>query len=78
MSYGLAVERSDLDQLQRDYPRWRFGTTWATVNTGPDVRRLTATRDGILLSAWTAAELAHEIRREEGMPYAGGCPQPLP
>jgi hypothetical protein len=33
--------------------------------TGPDARRLTATKDGVLLTAWTAAELARDIRREE-------------
>jgi hypothetical protein len=33
--------------------------------TGPDARRLTATKDGVLLTAWTAAELARDIRWEE-------------
>jgi len=33
--------------------------------SGPDVRRLWASRDGLLLTAWTAAELARDIWREE-------------
>jgi hypothetical protein len=55
----------DLTKLREEYPSWRFGTVWATVATGPDVRRLTASKDGILLSAWNATELSQEIRREE-------------
>jgi len=39
---------------------------WATAASGPDKRRLWAVHDGILLSAWTAAELAADIRRETG------------
>jgi len=35
------------------------------AGSGPDARRLWASRDGVLLSAWTAAELARDIRREE-------------
>ncbi len=33
-----------------------------------DARRLTATSEGILLTAWTAAELARDIRWEEQPP----------
>jgi hypothetical protein len=55
----------DLSKLRKEYPGWRFGTVWTTVGTGPDVRRLTASKDGLLLSAWNAAELSQEIRREE-------------
>jgi len=59
---------SDLDQLRRDHPSWSFGTTWASAASGPDARRLTATRNGILLTAWHAAELSLKIRRQEGAP----------
>ena len=55
----------DVARLRREHPGWQIGTVWATVATGPDARRLTATREGILLTAWTAAELARDIRREE-------------
>ena len=57
--------RTDLDDLHEQFPGWRFGTVWASAATGPDARRLTATKDGILLTAWTAAELARNIRWEE-------------
>jgi hypothetical protein len=58
-------QHTGLDRLREQFPGWRFGTVWTTAATGPDVRRLTATKDGILLSAWNAAELAQDIRREE-------------
>jgi hypothetical protein len=38
---------------------------WASAASGPDKRRLTAYRDGVLLSAWNAAELAGKLRHEE-------------
>jgi len=38
---------------------------WASAASGPDARRLYAAKDGRLITAWTAAELAADIRREE-------------
>jgi hypothetical protein len=55
----------DLARLRREHPSWNFGSVWATAASGPDARRLWASRDGVLLSAWTAAELAQDIDREE-------------
>jgi hypothetical protein len=55
----------DVAKLRQDHPGWMISTVWATAASGPDARRLTATRDGVLLTAWTAAELARDIRREE-------------
>jgi hypothetical protein len=55
----------DLNELREEFPAWRFGTVWATAATGPDQRRLWASRDGIMITAWNAAELAMDIRREE-------------
>ena len=54
----------DVARLREQFPGWTFGTVWATAASGPDKRRLWAVHDGILLSAWTAAELAADIRRE--------------
>lgn len=54
-----------LAKLRQDHPTWRIGTVWATAASGPDRRRIYAARGGITLSAWTAAELAADIRREE-------------
>jgi hypothetical protein len=61
----LDAQRSDLDELRERFPEWRFGTVWASAATGPDARRLWATRDSITLTAWNAAELFLEISREE-------------
>jgi len=58
-------QRTDLDDLREQFPGWRFGTVWASAASGPDKRRLWATRDGITLTAWNSAELAMDIRREE-------------
>ena len=55
----------DLTKLRRDHPAWKFGSVWATAASGPDARRLWASRDGVRLSAWTAAELARDIRRAD-------------
>ena len=56
---------SDLTALREQFPAWRFGTVWASAASGPDKRRLWATRDGVTITAWNAAELAMDIRREE-------------
>lgn len=54
-----------MDELREQFPAWRFGSVWATAASGPDVRRLWASRDGITVSAWDAAALAADVRREE-------------
>jgi hypothetical protein len=58
-------QRTDLDDLRQEFPGWRFGTVWASAASGPDKRRLYATRDGITVTAWNRFELAADIRREE-------------
>lgn len=55
----------DLARLREEHPGWNFGTVWTTVNSGPDQRRIWASRNGILLSAWNAAELSRDIGREQ-------------
>jgi hypothetical protein len=54
----------DIQRLRDQFPCWTFGTAWTAAASGPDARRLWAVRDGYLLSAWTASELASEIRRQ--------------
>jgi len=61
----------DLATLRKDHPGWDFGSVWASAASGPDARRLWAARDGMLLSAWTAAELARNILQED-KGYPGG------
>jgi hypothetical protein len=56
----------DVQRLQEQFSAqgWRFGTVWASAASGPDKRRLYASRGTTLLTAWTAAELAILIRHE--------------
>ena len=41
-----------------------FGTIWASAAAGPDARRLYASRAGMLITSWTAAELRMRLRDE--------------
>jgi hypothetical protein len=52
----------DVALLCEQFPEWAFGTVWTTAASGPDARRIWGMRDGFLLSAWTAPELAADIR----------------
>jgi hypothetical protein len=54
-----------LDELRSEFPGWQFGSVWASAASGPDARRVFAARDTCLITAWTAAELAIRLRREE-------------
>jgi hypothetical protein len=65
MSASDEGETTDLDMLRQEHPGWRFGSVWASAASGPDARRIYATRDGRLITAWTAAQLAAAIRGEE-------------
>jgi hypothetical protein len=56
----------DLAQLRLDWPGYSIGRVWTAVNSGPDKCRFVAVKGEIMLSAWTAAGLDGEIRREEG------------
>lgn len=40
-----------------------FGTVWASA-AGPGARRLYASRAGVLITSWTAAELRTRLREE--------------
>ena len=62
---GVMTVADDLSQLREQFPDWRFGTVWATAATGPDQRRIWATRDAVTVTAWNAAELAQKVRWEE-------------
>jgi hypothetical protein len=56
----------DLDGLRKEFAGsgFAFGSVWASAGTGPDARRLYASRDGVLITSWTAAELRIRIRDE--------------
>ena len=58
----------DLADLHKEFAGsgFMFGSVWASAATGPDARRLYASRDGVLITSWTAAELRMKIRHELG------------
>jgi hypothetical protein len=43
---------NDVQSLREQFPGWTFGTVWASAASGPDARRIWASKDGFLLSAW--------------------------
>lgn len=54
----------DIAQLREAYPQWNFTAIWAAAGSGPDVRLVVATRDGVILSDLSAAALRRKIARE--------------
>ena len=56
----------DVAQLRATFPDWSIEARWTVAGTGPDSRYLLASRGGVTVSAWTAEDLAAEIRRETG------------
>jgi len=61
-----SCQPSDLEQLRAAFPDWSIEARWTVAGTGPDARYLLASKAGLTLSAWTAEDLAAEIRRETG------------
>jgi hypothetical protein len=43
---------------------FRFGTVWASASAAPNARCLYASRDGMLITAWTAVELRTRLHEE--------------
>jgi hypothetical protein len=59
------MRQGDIERLGEAHPLWRIGSVWASAASGPDARRLTASRDGIRVHAWTAEQLSECIAYEE-------------
>jgi hypothetical protein len=59
------IQPDELAQLREEFPGWRFGTVWTTVATGPDVRRVWARKDDVLLAEWDAAGLRAAVNAEQ-------------
>ena len=55
----------DIDRLRAQHPAWTIAAVWDSAASGPDHRRLAAVREGIRLTAWTAAELSAQIAERE-------------
>ncbi len=60
------MDERDLDALRRDFPGWRYGSLCTTVATraGPP-RKITASRNGVILAAETVHELRQKLHLEE-------------
>jgi hypothetical protein len=65
MSYYSTMRQGDIERLGEAHPLWRIGSVWASAASGPDSRRLTASREGIQVHAWTAEQLSACIAYEE-------------
>ena len=59
------MREGDIAELQALFPGWVIGSVWCSAASRPDIRRLTARRGTVLLSAWNKTELAISIRAEE-------------
>ena len=57
--------QDDLARLREKHPGWTFESVWITANSGPDRRRIRGSRNGVILSAWNAADLSKDIKREQ-------------
>jgi hypothetical protein len=55
----------DIERLRAQHAAWRIDAVWEAAASGPDRRRLTATREGVRLTAWDAAGLTRQIADAE-------------
>ena len=55
----------DIERLRAQHAAWTIDYAWTSAASGPDARRLTATREGIRVTAWTAAELSRKIAERD-------------
>ena len=61
-----SCQPDDLAQVREQFPDWEIEPRWTVAGTGPDSRYLLAHRGDVTVTAWTAGDLAAEIRRETG------------
>jgi hypothetical protein len=60
-----SCQPDDLAQLRAAFPDWEIEVRWVTSASGPDRRHYMAHNDDVTISAWTAGDLAAEMRRED-------------
>jgi hypothetical protein len=63
---GTSCQPDDLEQLRATFPDWDIEARWTAAGTGPDQRYLLASKDDLIVTAWTVGDLAAEIRRRTG------------
>lgn len=56
----------DTAGLAAEFPEWDIGAKWSAASSGPDGRSLVACRDGVTLTALTAAGLRRRLLEEGG------------
>jgi hypothetical protein len=61
---NTSCQPDDLAELRAAFPGWTIEARWTVAGTGPDQRYLLAQKDDRTVTAWTAGDLAAEIRRE--------------
>jgi hypothetical protein len=59
------IVAEDVASLAREFPEWEFGTSYITANSGPDARFLWARRERQLITAWSRAALACQVRDQQ-------------
>jgi hypothetical protein len=59
-----SCQPDDIEQLREQFPDWEIESRWTVAGTGPDSRYLLAHKGAVTVTAWTAGDLAAEIRRE--------------
>jgi hypothetical protein len=55
-----------LARLRAAYPQWSIESRWVTTASGPDRCHWMAHRGPITVAGWTLADLAAEMRRQDG------------
>jgi hypothetical protein len=61
-----SCQPGDLEQLREQFPAWEIEARWTVAGTGPDARYFLANKGDVTVSAWSADDLAAEIRGETG------------
>jgi hypothetical protein len=56
------IVADDVAELAAEFPDWQVGADWITANSGTDFRFVWARRDDVILTAWSRAGLAEQIR----------------
>ena len=62
---GTSCQPGDLEQLREQFPDWDIETRWTVAGSGPDARYFLASKGGVTVHAWTAGDLAAEMRQRD-------------
>ncbi len=67
IGYGSPLLHADCmgPPCQPLFPGWEIEAKWTAAASGPDGRYVLAHKDDVTIRAWTAGDLAAEMRRED-------------